>query len=317
MVILMDRSTRITKIEESNIKKEKQRIKRETMGMQLEDKSSRKKTQKRKSISQLGEEEIMKQAADKFYKKESERILGMLIIQYGECENLPEAISVKLICASKIKEEGIRSAENLGTILLGFYLYSLKEMYEDGYNIYPYGILELVNGYKNPVGYCAYSKFGFVHDPSIELGICYKSLDLLPMSVDITRTAFTPENIFDVVNGNENRIATNVPVLCREDFKNIALDSPIRTNLRLLYEICDFFEMLMAEKRSVTKENPRIAGGLTFSQFHILKQLLANHTMTARLNKKMIERTHDALLSLSLLEMASIYSLLKKKIKEM
>lgn len=316
-VFIMDRSMRLAAIEATRKKRERRALQAETKNMAEEDKGVTSKS--RKSRAPVTEEDVYYKETYKYHSHAASRILGVLLIQYGECATLPNAVSVKLICAKRIKETGVRSAENLGTILLGLFVYTLKYLYESGADLYPFGILELVNGYENPAGYCSYSKFGFTHDASIELGNCYPSADLLPMSVDIQRDVFTEQNIFDVVNGGENRIAGKTPILCIDALKTLDQDDPDRQQLVVLQQICDFIELLIVEKNLPgappgykVPTNARLRDGLATTPFLLLKEMILDANKT-KLYEKLVDRKRATFLKLSITDIAEVYKTVKKE----
>jgi hypothetical protein len=207
--------------------------------------------------------------------KEGNKILGVLISQKGECRDIPNAMSVKMICANRINYPNIRPAQNLGTILLGMFLFALKKNKENGELLDSIAILELLNYYNNMAGFCAYSKFGFQHDPSMKIGICYPDINLLPMSVDTTLLSYT--DIIDVVNGVKN---IKNPILCDKKIQQMNEDK--QTTLAGLYGIIDHLEMINVELNGAIPppgfprmHNPRTVL-LPVELFQMLTQILTS-----------------------------------------
>jgi len=81
---------------------------------------------------------------------------GILAVEKGECDDYPDSWTIRIIC-------NLNKAECKGYVLklMGAYMYILKRT-----NIQEYGILELAGGFDNLNGYCTYTKFGFIQNPT-------------------------------------------------------------------------------------------------------------------------------------------------------
>lgn len=120
-----------------------------------------------------------------------DQILGFIVVEFGECITHPSAYAIQLICARyRINEVAYTWMKSY--IFLGAYLCIIK-----GLDCEQIGILELVDGYNNIPGLCAYSKFGFREDESLEERGCFPNIDNLAMSVHLS--GITINNIIDVV----------------------------------------------------------------------------------------------------------------------
>jgi len=154
------------------------------------------------------------------------RISGIgafIIVQLGECEKYPKAISINLICAKAgtgsllmaaylytILSHPIDTSPNLDPIDLptigirgeGF-LNIVNMPSEDGSDIYSstfgstdplipiqdVAVLELASAYENTGGLCMYEKFGFEYDPTMYTDAtinCFNDRNNLPMKIDFT-----------------------------------------------------------------------------------------------------------------------------------
>jgi len=125
-----------------------------------------------------------------------EKIFGFVIAEKGECKIFPNKVSISLICVRNNIDKVKYNVKS--SVLLGAYLCMIKQSkYEQ------IGILELAGGYENPVGLCAYNKFGFVHDTNLEKHNCFNDDNNLPMSVDLDQEVFSIENIIKIVVTNK------------------------------------------------------------------------------------------------------------------
>uniref|UniRef100_A0A6C0B7K4 Uncharacterized protein n=1 Tax=viral metagenome TaxID=1070528 RepID=A0A6C0B7K4_9ZZZZ len=111
--------------------------------------------------------------------KKMNHVLGFIIVEKGECQRLPNAYSVNLICVRSIKDKP------RGSVLLGAYLYCCKKIGQR------YGLLELAGGYRNVAGFFAYSKMGFIKNTTLFDKRCFKDYGNLPMSIDLADYRYT------------------------------------------------------------------------------------------------------------------------------
>lgn len=124
--------------------------------------------------------------------KKTDKIIGFLISVKGECARLQDTHSISLICTTKVPGSG--------SILLGAYLYSIKQIGQE------YGILDLAKGFVNISAYCAYQKFGFNYDHSLDLyNNCYPEedglYDNLPMVVSTASLSY--DDIYNIIKGSK------------------------------------------------------------------------------------------------------------------
>jgi hypothetical protein len=137
-----------------------------------------------------------KDSKDDGIEKKSEKVLGFIVAEEGECKIFPNTVSVNLICVRNNINKVIYNVKS--SVLLGAYLCMIKQSDYD-----QTGILELAGGYDNPEGLCAYNKFGFEHDANLEDRNCFNNDGNLPMSVDLDQEVFSIENIIGIVVTNK------------------------------------------------------------------------------------------------------------------
>lgn len=259
IVLLVDNHKRVTQIESRKNKTSKQN----------NPTNNNNKTVKR-TPSELNKIEL-EEAANKSAKEAASRILGVLIVQKGECYTRPKTVSIKLICASSIDNPESRHAKKLGSILLGLYLYTLKKNIENGERLHTIGLLELSGSYKNLPGYCAYSKFGFIEDNSADIGeICYKDAGLLPMYVDLNKLDY--DKIVDIVN-ETGKLSAKPHKLCSEQFRN--LDETKKELVIELYDILDYLHAIIEEKFEDSYLNERTEPYMPGRNFSTMKRIIS------------------------------------------
>jgi hypothetical protein len=139
----------------------------------------------------------------KYQSLKSDSVGGFIIVQKGECKNLPQTqtsvanddfknvYSVFLICTSSNSSND--SLDKLfgkiiskkspppikGQLLMGAYLFTIKS----NESLLPQiAVLELLSGYTNIPGFISYSKLGFEKDLNLYGNGCFTSLTTLPMS---------------------------------------------------------------------------------------------------------------------------------------
>jgi hypothetical protein len=140
-------------------------------------------------------------------------VVGIIIVELGECNMYPTSYSINLICTNSSAMPGI------GSILMGAYLYTIlshpdvkdsnkgitvpkgiartiisesgpksyKRKFETQEKLKPVqhiAVLELAFGYMNQGGLCMYEKFGFKHDPDMISEDCFNDYDNLPMIIN-------------------------------------------------------------------------------------------------------------------------------------
>ena len=149
-----------------------------------------------------------------------ENILGFIVLQLGECELLPNSYSINLICSHQSK----------GKILMGLALYAIKtnENVQD-----KTCVLELAGGYINTVGFCMYSKFGFVANTQLYASDCFSDANNLPMSVMLDDISAT-----EIVKRSITSFETSDPI-CKSKARTkqvyLGMAMNLKTRLDLMY----------------------------------------------------------------------------------
>lgn len=150
-------------------------------------------------------------------------IKGFIIAEKGECTKHPQSYCVNLVCS---KAGG-------GSILIGLFLYCI---YHSPHLTEKVGLLELANSYFNVSGLCAYTKFGFVYDPSLYGNDCFADFGNLPMKADIVAKY---GNDFDMkmqgILQNSARIVQK-PAICNVTDKAKQFLMGIAMNLQVFVE---------------------------------------------------------------------------------
>ena len=110
--------------------------------------------------------------------KKSNAIVGVSIIEEGECMESPTSWCVKVIC---VKPESVK-----GSLLMGACLYCIKA----NHIINPENqecLLELAGGYKNLSAFYSYTGLGFLRDDSLWDDRCFDTVQCMPMRVDLLK----------------------------------------------------------------------------------------------------------------------------------
>ena len=130
------------------------------------------------------------------------KIAAFIIVELGECKKKPKTVSVNLICGKNIQlyPRGVPAFK--AAILLGAYLYCIKNS-----NLDQEGILELASGYTNAAGFMTYTKLGFNYDKNLHGDNCFEDFINLPMSVNLVK--MTPETIINLVGDVTKRRIDN------------------------------------------------------------------------------------------------------------
>jgi hypothetical protein len=105
----------------------------------------------------------------------SNAIVGVIIIEEGECMESPESWCVKVIC---VKPNSVK-----GSVLMGACLYCIKA----NHSINPECLLELAGGYKNLSAFYSYTGLGFLRDDSLWDDRCFDTVRCMPMRVDLSK----------------------------------------------------------------------------------------------------------------------------------
>jgi hypothetical protein len=106
----------------------------------------------------------------------TQKILGLLVVEKGECSKYSDVFTINLIC-SKYK---------LGSLLITIYLSLIKILHLNIVSeTQQLGLLELASGYTNTAGFCLYSKYGFVYNPTLYSLQCFSDYRNLPMESNI------------------------------------------------------------------------------------------------------------------------------------
>ena len=101
-------------------------------------------------------------------------IVGVIIIEKGQCMASPKSWCVNVIC---VKPNSIK-----GSILMGACLYCIKA----NRSINPECLLELVDGYKNLSAFYSYTGLGFLRDDSLWDERCFHTVYCMPMRADLS-----------------------------------------------------------------------------------------------------------------------------------
>ena len=107
--------------------------------------------------------------------KKSNAIVGVIIIEEGECMESPKSWGVKVIC---VKPNSVK-----GSVLMGACLHCIKA----NPSINQECLLELVNGYKNLSAFYSYTGLGFLRDDSLWDDRCFDTVRCMPMRVDLSK----------------------------------------------------------------------------------------------------------------------------------
>lgn len=150
-------------------------------------------------------------------------ILGILVVEKGECKDLQNVYSIRLICSSLGK----------GKLLIALFIYILI------LNNHELGILELAGGYLNVSGLCLYTKYGFKENFDLYGVRCFDDYNNLPMNVNIKDYGLTKEDqimkLFQIINGENEGFAK--PSICYIRDNKIQLFLGALTNLNLFIQL--------------------------------------------------------------------------------
>jgi hypothetical protein len=101
-------------------------------------------------------------------------IVGVIIIEKGQCMANPKSWCVNVIC---VKPNTVK-----GSILMGACLYCIKA----NRSINQDCLLELVDGYKNLSAFYSYTGLGFLRDDSLWDERCFHTVYCMPMRADLS-----------------------------------------------------------------------------------------------------------------------------------
>jgi hypothetical protein len=109
--------------------------------------------------------------------KKSNAIVGVIVVERGECIESPKSWCVKVIC---VKPNSVK-----GSLLMGACLYCIKA----NPSINQECLLELVGGYKNLSAFYSYTGLGFLRDDSLWNELCFDTKQCIPMRADLSETS--------------------------------------------------------------------------------------------------------------------------------
>ena len=107
----------------------------------------------------------------------SNAIVGVIVVERGECIESPKSWCVKVIC---VKPNSVK-----GSLLMGACLYCIKA----NPIINQECLLELVGGYKNLSAFYSYTGLGFLRDDSLWNELCFDTKECIPMRADLSETS--------------------------------------------------------------------------------------------------------------------------------
>lgn len=116
------------------------------------------------------EKEMEKMRREK--EKMRRAVVGVIIVQKGECERRPNSWCIKVIC--------VRPNTVKGSVLMGACLYCIKD-----YSYIKECLLELADGYSNLPAFYSYTALGFLRDDSLWGEGCFKENDCMPMCANL------------------------------------------------------------------------------------------------------------------------------------
>ena len=119
----------------------------------------------------------------------SNAIVGVIIIEEGECMDSPKSWCVKVIC---VKPNSVK-----GSILMGACLYCIKA----NQSINQECLLELAGGYKNLSAFYSYTGLGFLRDDALWDEQCFDTVYCMPMRADLSK--ISQSDIINKVLGRE------------------------------------------------------------------------------------------------------------------
>ena len=104
----------------------------------------------------------------------SKAIVGVIVVERGECIDRPKSWCVKVIC---VKPNSVK-----GSLLMGACLYCIKT----NPSINQECLLELVGGYKNLSAFYSYTGLGFLRVDSLWDELCFDTKQCIPMRADLS-----------------------------------------------------------------------------------------------------------------------------------
>ena len=107
----------------------------------------------------------------------SNAIVGVIVVERGECIQSPKSWCVKVIC---VKPNSVK-----GSLLMGACLYCIKA----NPSINQECLLELVGGYKNLSAFYSYTGLGFLRVDSLWDELCFDTKECIPMRADLSETS--------------------------------------------------------------------------------------------------------------------------------
>ena len=107
----------------------------------------------------------------------SNAIVGVIVVERGECIESPKSWCVKVIC---VKPNSVK-----GSLLMGACLYCIKANPSINHEC----LLELVGGYKNLSAFYSYTGLGFLRDDSLWNELCFDTKECIPMRADLSETS--------------------------------------------------------------------------------------------------------------------------------
>ena len=164
---------------------------------------------------------IMLVDADSKNPQESEKVVGFLMTELGECNNANNDFghvpALNLVCAPKKHVHSNTTAECkagtcgvIGRVLLFTYLFALKR------KKIRYALLELAGLYCNIKGLCLYNKFGFREDVSLVEESCFKETDNLAMICNLD--SIKEQELIDALILNKPIHVQNTEPLCDKKY---------------------------------------------------------------------------------------------------
>jgi len=180
------------------------------------------------NVSNSNRQRVINEIYITLFNNKFNNIIGLMIVEKGECHFYPNAYSLRIICST------------LGSPLLGAYLCMIKTMD----NITKLGLLELAGSYYNIKGLCAYSKFGFI--PDKDLSQCFLIKEHLTMSVylgdgfdnelqNYKEFEYTYDDIINSVIGIDNKKFDYIDLCSSLSVKKKDFQNNKKLYLKLLY----------------------------------------------------------------------------------
>ncbi len=114
-------------------------------------------------------------------------VVGVIIVQKGECINRRESLCVKVIC---VRPNTVR-----GSVLMGACLYCIK----NAPDIQQECLLELTDGYSNLPAFYSYTALGFLRDDTLWGERCFNTEGCMPMCANLNMVSI--DNIIEKVLG--------------------------------------------------------------------------------------------------------------------